>query len=303
MIVANAPVGAHRRSCRARKYGRMTSPARAGSMLLAAKPDRRRAKRVGEARRARAARADTASATRESPDSRTSSPATGRLARPVAGDDVREPGDPRAALAVPARAARRDDLRATRFARRRSGLRRRSVLPARAGEVIRPYFLARTQRRRAHDARPARSRPSSSSGCSTSSPCWSCSRRSCSSSASDLAAANPVGVRRGEVGRRARRPSCRVGALVVLFVLAGDPGAAGPRDGAARAGRCRRRSPALIARIAEKFARGLGAIRRPGRLLRRARLVVSALAVDRARHLGGGGGVPASPCRSPDRFC
>ena len=37
MIVANAPV-ALMRSCRARKYGRMTSPARAGSTLLAAKP-------------------------------------------------------------------------------------------------------------------------------------------------------------------------------------------------------------------------------------------------------------------------
>ena len=50
----------------------------------------------------------------------------------------------------------------------------------------------------------------------------------------------------------------------------------------------------LIARIAEKFARGLGAIRRPGRLLVALRLVVSAVAVDRARHLGGRDGVPAS---------
>ena len=37
MMVAKAPV-ALIRSCRARKYGRMTSPARAGSTALAAKP-------------------------------------------------------------------------------------------------------------------------------------------------------------------------------------------------------------------------------------------------------------------------
>lgn len=55
-------------------------------------------------------------------------------------------------------------------------------------------------------------------------------------------------------------------ALVVLFVLAGDP---------ARLGRTMTRLEqvlpstlaGMIARIAEKFARGLGAIRRPGRLL------------------------------------
>ena len=55
-------------------------------------------------------------------------------------------------------------------------------------------------------------------------------------------------------------------ALIVLFVLAGDP---------ARLGRTMTRLEqvlpstlaGLIAKIAEKFARGLGAIRRPGRLL------------------------------------
>src|SRR4029453_3433796 len=57
-----------------------------------------------------------------------------------------------------------------------------------------------------------------------------------------------------------------LGSLVVLFVLAGDP---------KRLGRAMKRLEqvvpstlaGLIARIAEKFARGLGAIRRPGRLL------------------------------------
>ena len=57
-----------------------------------------------------------------------------------------------------------------------------------------------------------------------------------------------------------------LGALVVLFVLAGDP---------VRLGRAIERLErvlpsafaGLLARIAEKFARGLGAIRRPSRLL------------------------------------
>jgi uncharacterized protein (TIRG00374 family) len=57
-----------------------------------------------------------------------------------------------------------------------------------------------------------------------------------------------------------------VGALVVLFVLAGDP---------ARLGRTTERLGrvlpsafvAMLARVAEKFARGLGAIRRPGALV------------------------------------
>ena len=86
-----------------------------------------------------------------------------------------------------------------------------------------------------------------------------------------------------------RRRSAR---SVVLFVLAGDPARLGATLHAARAGaavdarrRCSRGSP-------RSSRPGLGAIRRPGRLLRRARAVVSALAVDRARHLGGRDGVP-----------
>ena len=49
MTVANAPV-ALIRSWRDRKYGRMTSPARAGSIAARRKPDRRGAKRIGKAR-------------------------------------------------------------------------------------------------------------------------------------------------------------------------------------------------------------------------------------------------------------
>ena len=73
-IVANAPV-ALIRSCRARKYGRMTSPARAGSTLLAAKP-------TAVARNAFAKLGVPSGSSRycqrrrESPGSRTSSPAT-----------------------------------------------------------------------------------------------------------------------------------------------------------------------------------------------------------------------------------
>ena len=105
------------------------------------------------------------------------------------------------------------------------------------------------------------------------------------------------------MGRRDAPAVGAVGALVVLFVLAGDPARLGRAMRAARAGRCRRRSPGLIATVAEKFARGLGAIRRPGRLLRRAAPgrfrcgCRSASASGRSRWLS------ASPCRSPARFC
>jgi uncharacterized membrane protein YbhN (UPF0104 family) len=57
-----------------------------------------------------------------------------------------------------------------------------------------------------------------------------------------------------------------VGALVVLFVLAGDP--ARLRRGLIRLEQVLPSALAgLLARIAEKFAIGLGAVRRPGRLL------------------------------------
>ena len=81
----------------------------------------------------------------------------------------------------------------------------------------------------------------------------------------------PGGVRRGEVGRRdgRRRRARRAGRAV----------RAGGQSGAAGARRCTRLEQVLpstlaglLARVAEKFATGLGAIRRPGRLLRRARL-------------------------------
>jgi uncharacterized protein (TIRG00374 family) len=139
-----------------------------------------------------------------------------------------------------------------------------SVLPARAGEVIRPYFLARTER--------ARGGMSATGAFATiilerlldvitvlvllASYVFVFGR--------DLRLTNPVAVAwlKGIGGAAA---AVAFGALVVLFVLAGDP---------ARLGRATERLArvvpsfaAVIARIAEKFARGLAAIRRPGRLL------------------------------------
>jgi len=136
-----------------------------------------------------------------------------------------------------------------------------SILPARAGEVIRPYFLARHEHMTAtgafatiilervldvltvvallalfifvFDPGVGRANPAA----------WT--------------AVKWAGVTAG-LGA--------VAALVVMFVLAGDP----ERLGRAMS-RLEQILPStlagLIARVAEKFARGLGAVRRPGRLL------------------------------------
>jgi len=81
----------------------------------------------------------------------------------------------------------------------------------------------------------------------------------------DLAGVNPTGFAVVKwAGASAALIS--IGALLVLFILAGDP----ERLGRAMS-RLERLLPSklagLIAGIAEKFARGLGAIRRPGRAL------------------------------------
>jgi len=144
-----------------------------------------------------------------------------------------------------------------------------SILPARAGEVIRPYFLARQTR---HTSRGG-SGMSATGAFATiilerlldvvtvlvllASYVFVFGR--------DLGRTNPTMF----AGVKYAGATAAVGALaalVVLFVLAGDP---------ARLGRTMTRLEqvlpstlaGLIARIAEKFARGLGAIRRPGRLL------------------------------------
>jgi len=144
-----------------------------------------------------------------------------------------------------------------------------SVLPARAGEVIRPYFLARQAVGRQEGAQ----RMSATGAFATiilerlldtltvlvllASFVFIFGK--------DLANVNPTGFAIVTwAGASAAAVSTSV--LVVLFVLAGQP---------ERLGRAMRRLEraipstfaGLVAKIAEKFVRGLGAIRRPSRLL------------------------------------
>jgi uncharacterized protein (TIRG00374 family) len=140
-----------------------------------------------------------------------------------------------------------------------------SVLPARAGEVIRPYFLARTERHQ--------ERMTATGAFATiilerlldtitvlillASFVFVFGREHRVSSPVAFTAVQWAG---GIAGLAAAM------ALGLLFILAGDPG---------RLGRVMLRLAqvlpsalaGLIAKIAEKFARGLGAIRRPSRLL------------------------------------
>ena len=160
-----------------------------------------------------------------------------------------------------------------------------SILPARAGEVIRPYFLARHENmtatgafatiilERVLDVLTVLALLASfififDSGVGQANPtAW--------------VAVKWAGVTAG---------GGALAALVVMFVLAGDP----ERLGRAMI-RLEQVVPSalagLIARVAEKFAPW--ARRRPEARppARRAPVVVPALAVDRGRHLGGGGGV------------
>jgi uncharacterized protein (TIRG00374 family) len=142
-----------------------------------------------------------------------------------------------------------------------------SVLPARAGEVIRPYFLARQA-------------PADQKGRMTATGAFATIilerlldmvtvlillASFVFVFGKNLAGVNPTGFALVKwAGASAAAVSISV--LLVLFVLAGDP---------ARLGRTMTRLEqvlpstfaGLIARIAEKFARGLGAIRSPSRLL------------------------------------
>jgi hypothetical protein len=142
-----------------------------------------------------------------------------------------------------------------------------AVLPARAGEVIRPYFLARQAPREQHGRMTAtgafatiileRLLDTVTVLVLLASFVFVFGR--------DLAGVNPTGFALVKwAGASATLVS--IFALVVLFMLAGDP---------ERLGRTMVRLEqvlpsklaGMLARIAEKFARGLGAIRRPGRLL------------------------------------
>jgi len=145
-----------------------------------------------------------------------------------------------------------------------------SLLPARAGEVIRPYFLARRSR---HTRSVDDSRLTATGAFATiilerlldvvtvlillASFVFIFGR--------DLERTNPS-VFAGLKWAGATAAAGSLSALGVLFVLAGDP----ERLGRTMA-RLEQVMPSalagLIARIAEKFAQGLGAIRRPGHLI------------------------------------
>lgn len=142
-----------------------------------------------------------------------------------------------------------------------------AVLPARAGEVIRPYFLARQA-------------PADQHGRMTATGAFATIilERLLDTVTmltllalfvfvfgKDLAGVNPTAFALVKwAGGTAA--AVAISALIVLFVLAGDP---------ERLGRTMTRLEqvlpsklaGMIARVSEKFARGLGAIRRPGRLL------------------------------------
>lgn len=136
-----------------------------------------------------------------------------------------------------------------------------SLLPARAGEVIRPYFLSR------HQAVSATGAFATIVLERVLDTLTVLGQLACFVLIFGVAAqqANPVVFRAVKwAGASAGVVSFAV--LAVMFVLAGDP---------ARLGRFMTRLEhvmpsklaGLIARIAEKFALGLGAVRRPGRLL------------------------------------
>src|SRR5216684_5602659 len=136
-----------------------------------------------------------------------------------------------------------------------------TVLPARAGELIRPYFLARQDHISATGAFATiileRLLDVVTVLVLLASYVFFFGR--------DLGVANPV-VFTAVKWAGATAGAGAFAALVVLFVVAGDP---------ARLGRTLARLAAvvpstfagMVARIAEKFATGLGVIRRPGRLL------------------------------------
>jgi uncharacterized protein (TIRG00374 family) len=142
-----------------------------------------------------------------------------------------------------------------------------SILPARAGEVIRPYFLAR-QARQEHGERVTATGAFATIILERlldvvtvlvllASYVFVFGR--------DLGEVNPTRFAALKwAGATAGIGS--LGALVVLFVLAGNP--ARLRRAMERLERMLPSALAgVVARIAEKFARGLAAIRRPGRLI------------------------------------
>lgn len=136
-----------------------------------------------------------------------------------------------------------------------------SVLPARAGELIRPYFLARQQQMSATGAFATiileRLLDMLTVLLLLASYVFVFGRA--------LNVTNPVAFS-AVTWAGATAALAALGALVVLFVLAGHP--VWISEGLARLEQVLPSKLAgLISKVAEKFARGLGVIRRPGRLL------------------------------------
>jgi uncharacterized protein (TIRG00374 family) len=136
-----------------------------------------------------------------------------------------------------------------------------SILPARAGEVIRPYFLARHENMSATGAFATiileRVLDVLTVLVLLASFVFMFDR--------GVGAANPTAFAAMKWGG-ATALGGALAALLVMFVLAGDPGRIGRwMTGLERA--VPSTLAGLIGRVAEKFSRGLGAVRRPGRLL------------------------------------
>jgi glycosyltransferase 2 family protein len=140
-----------------------------------------------------------------------------------------------------------------------------SLLPARAGEVIRPYFLARREHRQVGMTATGAFATIILERLLDVVTVLALLASYVFVFGRDLGRTNP-GLFSGLKWAGGTAAAGALAALVFLFVLAGDPG---------RLGRALERlaqvAPsalaAMVARIVEKFARGLGAIRRPGRLL------------------------------------
>lgn len=136
-----------------------------------------------------------------------------------------------------------------------------SILPARAGEVIRPYFLARHENMTATGAFATiileRVLDVLTVLVLLASSVFVFNR--------SVGAANPTAFAAMKwAGATALGGA--MAALVVMFVLAGDPGRIG-RWMARLQATVPSKLAGLIGGVAEKFSRGLGAVRRPGRLL------------------------------------
>jgi glycosyltransferase 2 family protein len=136
-----------------------------------------------------------------------------------------------------------------------------SLLPARAGEVIRPYFLARIEHKSATGAFATvvleRVLDTLTVLLLLAAYVFIFGH--------DVSVSNPVGFAALKWSGVLAGGGALL-ALAVLFLVAGDPARVG-RTLADLARALPSRLAALLAQVAEKFATGLGAVRRPGRLL------------------------------------